>query len=511
MPMELKALAGPLSLEKVVAGGTALALLYYIATAVYCIYFHPLARFPGPKFAAFSRLPIFKATVAGKIWRYYEELHAEYGPIVRIAPDELTTTSSAAWRDIYTTQPFLDKDPYSQTPPINKANSLFTANGEEHSRLRRTFINAFSDRALREQSPLIQSYAHSLILRLRRELPNSSGGEVDMAKFYGYATLDIIADLTFGESFYGLEANNEHSWILGFFLGAKFGTVRNSLSRYYPIDRIFGWLFLRLTAKNRARSWQIATAKIRRRLEMGDLGVERSDFITPVVGNVDTDKKLSISMKELTTNGLAIVIAGCQLTTVAIATCTYLLCRYPETLKELTQEIRSTFKSDTDITVASTQNLTYLTAVIKEALRMHHPTPVNMPRNVLPEGQVVDGRWIPGGTVIGINLQNVQDSPRNWVEPRVFHPERFLPESDPRHDARFLKDDKAAFQPFAIGPRNCIGGKVFLAEAHLIISKMVYNFDMALADENDWDWMSQKAYLFFEPKKLIVKLAERTT
>ena len=40
---------------------------------------------------------------------------------------------------------------------------------------------------------------------------------------------------------------------------------------------------------------------------------------------------------------------------------------------------------------------------------------------------------------------------------------------------------------------------------------MVYNFDMALADQNDWDWMNQKAYLFFEPKSLMVKLAERST
>ncbi|KAL8662407.1 MAG: hypothetical protein Q9202_004728 [Teloschistes flavicans] len=491
-PNELHTMLEPLSPVKILAGFSLLAVLV------------------SPTIGKFSRLPIFKATIKGNIWQYYESLHAEYGPLVRVAPDELTTTNSAAVKDIYTTQPFLEKDPYSQTPPLNKANSLFTANGEEHSRLRRTFINAFSDKALRDQSPLIQSYAHAFILRLRRELAKSSRGEVDLDKFYGYATLDIIADLTFGESFYGLEGDNEHSWILGFFLGAKFGTVRNSLSRYYPIDRIFGWFFLTLTAKKRAQSWEVATAKIRRRLEMGNLGIERSDFITPVVGKVDTGAKLSISMKELTTNGLALVIAGCQLSTVALTTCTYLLCRYPHTLKELTREVRTTFQSDADITVGSTQNLPYLTAAIKEALRIHHPTPVNMPRVTLPGGQMVDGHWIPGGTVIGVNLQNIQDSPRNWVDPRGFHPERFLPESDPRHDSRFLKDDKAAFQPFAIGPRNCLGGKVFLAEANLMISKLVYNFDLALADEGETGWLKKKAYLFFEPKELRLKLAERT-
>ena len=346
---------------------------------------------------AFSRLPVVKATILGRNWEVYAKLHARYGPVVRIAPDELMTTNSAAWKEIYTTRPFLTKDPFSQTPPMNGADSLFTAAGDTHTRLRKTFINAFSDKALRDQSSIIESYAVSLILRLRREISKRRGGEVDMAKFYGYAALDIIADLTFGESFYGLDGENEHSWILGFFLGAKFGSVRNSLSRFYPLDRVFGWCFLRLTAKNRAISWRVATDKITRRLEMGDLGFERSDFITPVIGNVDVEKKISITRKELNTNGLAVVIAGCQLTTVALATSTYLLCRYPKTLQELTYEIRSKFRNDTEIGVASTQGLPYLEAVVNETLRIHHPTPINLPRNILQEGQMVHGKWIPGG------------------------------------------------------------------------------------------------------------------
>lgn len=283
---------------------------------------------------------------------------------------------------------------------MNGAESLFTAAGETHHRIRKTFINAFSDKALKDQSPIIDSYVRLLMTRLRREIGKSPGGRVDVGKYYGYATLDIIADLTFGESFYGLEGDNEHSWILGFFLGAKFGSVRNSLSRYHPVDKIFGWIFLRLTAKNRARSWQVATDKISRRLEMGDLGPSRSDFVTPVIGRLDETQQKGITRKELNTNALAVVIAGCQLTTVALSTSTYLLMRYPETLKtlkQLTNEIRESFESEADITVSSTMNLLYLGAVINETLRIHHPTPINLPRIVPPEGQMIDGHWIPGG------------------------------------------------------------------------------------------------------------------
>ena len=51
--------------------------------------------------------------------------------------------------------------------------------------------------------------------------------------------------------------------------------------------------------------------------------------------------------------------------------------------------------------------------------------------------------------------------------------------------------------------------RLFLAEARLILSKVVWNFDLELIDPNDWDWMDQKAYLVFEPKALMVKLTEK--
>ncbi|MCJ1282149.1 hypothetical protein MMC26_001472 [Xylographa opegraphella] len=487
----------------------AIFIVYFVVSSIYNIYLHPLSKYPGPNSTAISRLPLIYSTITGNTWRFTEKLHARYGSIVRIAPDEISTTSSGAWKDIYTTKPLFPKDPFSQTPPMNGAESLFTAAGETHHRIRKNFINAFSDRALKDQSPIIESYANLLMTRLRREIIKSPNADVDMAKFYGYATLDIIADLTFGESFYGLEGDNEHSWILGFFLGAKFGSVRNSLSRYHPIDKIFGWIFLRLTAKNRARSWRVATDKISRRLEMGDLGTSRSDFITPIVGRLDETQQKGITRKELNTNGLAVVIAGCQLTTVALATATYLLMRYPETLKQLTEEIRGSFNLESDITIPSTINLPYLAAVINETLRIHHPTPINLPRVMPPEGQMIDGHWISGGNIIGVNLQNIQNDPANWVEPRVFHPERFLPTSDSRYEKRFDKDDKQAFQPFSVGGRNCMGGKVFLAEARIILAKMVWNFDFEMVDTNDWNWMDQKAYLVFEPKALMVRLKEK--
>lgn len=45
----------------------------------------------------------------------------------------------------------------------------------------------------------------------------------------------------------------------------------------------------------------------------------------------------------------------------------------------------------------------------------------------------------------------------------------------------------------------------------MILSKMIWNFELDLADPDDSNWMDQKAYLVFEPKALMVKLKEKAS
>jgi cytochrome P450 len=343
--------------------------------------------------------------------------------------------------------------------------------------MRRTYANGFSERALKDQAQNIEPYVEGLVQRLRREIEKAekSKESLDIGKFYGYAALDIISDMTFGDSFHGLESDNGHDWIRGFFLGAKFGAVRNSLSYFYPLDRLFGMVFLRLTAKVRARNWKYAADRVKKRLEMAEAGIDRSDFVTPVIGHVTTEEEKGITLTELSNNSLAMVIAGCQLPTIALTTATYLLCKNLETYQRLQEEIRSSFAKAEDINLQSVQSLSYLSAVVDETLRLHHPTPIHLPRIVPPEGQLIDGQWIPGNvstgnmlesaglnvsqTIIGIALQTAQTSSLHWEDARGFHPERFLEPEHPWFDSRFSRDNKDIFHPYSIGNRNCIAAR----------------------------------------------------
>jgi len=78
-----------------------LVLALIIAVATYRILFHPLASIPGPKLAALSN--IWQAYYArnGRMLELGKTLHAKYGPVVRVGPDEVWFDSTEAFRFVY--------------------------------------------------------------------------------------------------------------------------------------------------------------------------------------------------------------------------------------------------------------------------------------------------------------------------------------------------------------------------------------------------------------------------
>jgi hypothetical protein len=56
---------------------------------IYNLYFHPLAKFPGPKLAAVSDLYYAIYWPAGRWPFQLEELHKKYGDVVRYAPNDV--------------------------------------------------------------------------------------------------------------------------------------------------------------------------------------------------------------------------------------------------------------------------------------------------------------------------------------------------------------------------------------------------------------------------------------
>lgn len=84
-----------------------------------------------------------------------------------------------------------------------------------------------------------------------------------------------------------------------------------------------------------------------------------------------------------------------------------------------------------------------------------------------------------------------------------FHPERWL------DDPRFANDRRDAAQPFAVGPRNCIGMNLAFVELRLILARLIWNFDLKLDSSCD-NWVDDMVeYFGWEKIPLLVSLTPR--
>lgn len=119
--------------------------------------------------------------------------------MLRIAPNALSFSSAASWRDIYghTTgrATFLKTSWYNDGTHPNLASSR---DPEQHSRMLKLLSSGFSSKALLEQEDIIQEYIDVLISQLDVYATEKSA---DMTQWYNFAAFDIVGDLSFGEPF----------------------------------------------------------------------------------------------------------------------------------------------------------------------------------------------------------------------------------------------------------------------------------------------------------------------
>jgi len=113
--------------------------------AVYRLFFHPLAKFPGPKLAAVTRWyeAYYDVYLNGQYQFQIGELHKKYGPIVRIRPDELHINDSSIFNELYRQDGRWNKYDLSTNAMAIPGAAVFTADHDTHKR-RPAPLNPFS-------------------------------------------------------------------------------------------------------------------------------------------------------------------------------------------------------------------------------------------------------------------------------------------------------------------------------------------------------------------------------
>lgn len=371
-----------------------------VSQAYYQLFINPLGKYPGPKFAATSRLPQLYHTFKGDLLEWVNGLHTTHGDVVRIAPDELSYATGEAWKGIYghasAGKKVTEKDSRFYGPSFNGAPDIIRGNGPDHSRFRRNFSHAFSDRALREQQSLICGYADDLIDNLRRTIKEDPEAKINMVRMFNLTTFDIMGDLTFGDSLNLLDGTGNLNWVCAVFISIKANAIRR-LARYVPWTTPIAQRLIPKELKEQSVAhYEASRERVDKRID-GNRTLQKPD-IWGIVMNQKED--LRLSRAEMYANSQVFMVAGTETTATALSGLLYHLLMTPEKMSIIVDEVRGAFQKDSDIEMRALEHMPYLNACIEEGLRIYPPVPVGLPRITPDEGLLVCGEHIPGKVFI---------------------------------------------------------------------------------------------------------------
>ncbi|KAF2664704.1 isotrichodermin C-15 hydroxylase [Microthyrium microscopicum] len=484
-------------------------LFYLLYLCFYNVFLHPLRKIPGSIWTSMTPIPLFWHKIRGSSVYWVHAQHERYGPKVRVAPNEISYINAEAWKEIYGYRkvmfqkysPFYGKDFFAKG---SETGGLLRADDLSHARQRRLCSAAFSDKSLREQEPLLRQYVDLLVRKLSGLAKSSDKGTtiVNLVRWLNFTTFDIMADLTFAESLGLLENSDYTTWVTSLFALFRMLTINEVLMQIPFLKEIVPTLMPKSIQEKRKAHMQHAVDRVDRRMKMK---TERPDIWTYVLRfqNSEQDVDRGLSLDEMYSNSSSFMIAGTETSASLLSGLTYLLLRNPEKMDRLEAEILSAFPTKKDICLEKLDGLEYLDACIWEALRCYPPLNNGMPRNPPRGGAMIGDDYVPENTTVYVTHYSAYHSKSNFKQPDEFIPERWL-----KTATGFEEDNKAVFQPFSFGPRNCIGKKLAFHEMRLIFSNLIFAFDMKLGPDMK-DWIKHKSFNTWEKPNLIIEITPR--
>ncbi|KAH9483000.1 Cytochrome P450 monooxygenase [Psilocybe cubensis] len=472
----------------------ALIPLYIVARIVYRLTWHPLAIIPGPKLAASTSLyrAYYDVVCDGEWSEHLHVLHERYGTVVRVGPNELHFSDPNAYADIYGTGSTFPKDE-KMYRCFGSSKSVFGQTDFHQAQKHRAALGPlFSRRATLRLEQEIQKHVDHLISQLLTYQKASKAADLHLA--LRSVTLDVVTSYCFGSCFNALDyAGFAHPVAIS--MDATLHLCW--LFKHIPIlrtltDNCPQWIGLALMPATKGYYDQANQlgAQIDEILENpqtltnsehetmyhyfiehqgqkhGLPGVKREES-----QQMTTQEKAQLRLW-LLHEGLNLRFAGSETVGNACTLASFYILKDQFVKKRLVDELVGAWPDvDEPMGYEELEKLPYLTAVIKEALRLSWGTVTPMPRVVGPAGGVVAGLSLPPGTTIAMGNTIMHRNPDIFPDPLQFIPERWLrPDSAATLD-RYLV-------AFSKGPRACIGINLAWCELYLILGNMFRKLEL---------------------------------
>ncbi|GMG12485.1 unnamed protein product [Aspergillus oryzae] len=349
----------------------AIAGLFWITRIFYRLYFHPLAKIPGPKLAAASHLLEFYYDVilGGKFLFQVEKMHQNIGPIVRINPKEVHIIDPTFYNEIYASG-MRKRDKYEGfVRSLAADESTVSTVGSEKHRFRRSILqNFFSKRSVMEFSSAIGERVEKLMRRL--EVFEKTQTPVALDVVFSALTSDMITYICYGKDWKFLDHKD---------FNCDIHQAGVDFANFFHFNRFFPWVFMTLRALSprmlallipgRAATFKFQESLLKHAIEMAaneqsDAPSKETEKSRPnVISNLINPSipYMERSRRRLEDEVITILVAGTEAPVKVLSMAMYYLGSEPAIGEKLRAELKTILPARTSTaTYAELEKLPYL-------------------------------------------------------------------------------------------------------------------------------------------------------
>ncbi|THW14123.1 hypothetical protein D6D23_09503, partial [Aureobasidium pullulans] len=436
------------------------------------IFFHPLSHYPGPLLGRLSNLHAAYHAWRGDVHLDIARCHDKYGNFVRYGPNRLLVNTEQGMKDIYGHGKNVTKSSAYAALVHRVPNTFTVVSKKEHAWRRRVLSQGFSNAMIRVMETEILDYMKKLCqFMIEDDLAVVNGSWTspkNMSDWCSYFSFDVMAKVIFGQV-YNLLGDPLDRVFIDDIQKSNFriSVLYNDQNfRHLRLDK---WLFPKSIIGREGFLRYIHRFMVGSEKTQGNdksLFALLRDAHDPETGN-------KLSRTELRAETATLIAAGMDTTSTALASVFFYLCHYPEIKARLTAEIRETFPNADSIQLGNELNsCRFLTACIHECMRMSPSAGSSLWREVQVGGATIDNHFIPAKIDVGTGIYAIHHNQDIFPNPHEFDPDRWLRSGDAT---------TAAFAPFSIGPRACVGKPLSMIELRLVTAFMLWNYDLKLA------------------------------
>ncbi|KAF2849812.1 cytochrome P450 monooxygenase-like protein [Plenodomus tracheiphilus IPT5] len=455
-------------------------LAYAAYVIIYNTYFHPLAQFPGPPLA---RVTIYwkaytECIASRSFCHYLVELHAQYGDVVRVGPNELHFAKPQAYHDIYSNKNRWDKEAQLYKS-FNEDRSSFGYLTYAEAKSRKDVLNrSFSPAAIESAETLLVDETKALCAAFERQTKASKSSNI----FYAFRCLstDVITTFCFGKPIHAIDAPDFNAPIvvamdnsLPVFVLFKYSNlIKNFIMKSPPkLSKMMSPLTAGMVDLNQLLLQQIndLTADP----EKLKLLPHNMTIYHRLMDPEAYHDKIIPSAGSLYEEGQALMFGGADTVGNTLMVGTFHLLKQSDKMQKLKDELHAAWPSliADGPNLRSLEKLPYMNAIIKESLRLSSGVTSGLMRVVPATGATIAGVAVPPGTHVACGSTFVHYNASIFPEPEKFIPERWL-ESD-NLDSWLVA--------FSRGPRMCLGINLAWAELRLGFAYVYRKFDLVSA------------------------------